>query len=262
MNYLLDLFTPETWRAFQEKGESVTGFRPRHNRLAIDRVRRGDIFICYLTRLSRWCGVLRVESELYHDDAPIFDDPDPFTVRFRVRAVVALKPESAIPIRDDKVWRTLTITKQHDPRRSHWTGFFRGSLNRFSDSDGRYLVQLLERQKSDPENYPLTDKDKRHLSRKTKVRTPAGEVEVEVPDDEVDDDAVNSPTTDTAPATTGLPSIQMQAKVAQIGIEMGFRVWVPRNDKVRVRGAYSSRYAGRFPGYPSSQLRRDDAKNY
>ena len=235
MNYLLDLFTPETWRAFQENGASVTGFRQRHKRLAKDRVKHGDIFICYLTRLSRWCGVLQVDSELYHDDTPIFADPDPFTVRFRVRTVVALKPELAIPIRDDKVWRTLTITKQHDPRRSQWTGFFRGSLNRFDEDDGNYLVQLLKRQKSDPENYPLTDKDKRHLSRRTKVRTLGGEVEVEVPGDEEDDAAVDSATTDPVPATAGLPSIKMQAKVAQIGIEMGFRVWVPRNDKARVQ---------------------------
>ena len=97
------------------------------------------------------------------------------------------------------------------------------------------MAQLLERQKSDFANYPLTDKDKRHLSRRTKVRTLAGEVEVEVPGDEKDDAAVDSATMDTVPATAGLSSIQMQAKVAQIGIEMGFRVWVPRNDKVRVQ---------------------------
>ena len=57
MAYFLDLFTPETWQAFRETGATVTGFRERQLRLARARVKEGDIFLCYLTRLSRWCGV-------------------------------------------------------------------------------------------------------------------------------------------------------------------------------------------------------------
>ena len=78
MSYFLDLFTPETWLAFRDAGATVTGFRERQRRLARERVREGDLFICYLTRLSRWCGILRVQSKCYEDDTPIFDDPDPF----------------------------------------------------------------------------------------------------------------------------------------------------------------------------------------
>ena len=235
MKYLLDLFTPDTWQAFRKNGACITGFRERHRVLAKDRVSQGDIFICYLTHLSRWCGVLKVESDLYHDDAPIFANPDPFTVRFKVKPIVVLKPELAIPIHDDKVWSKLTITRRYDRRRSHWTGFFRGSLNRFEEDDGSYLVQLLEKQKSNLENYRLTDKDKRHLSRRTKVRALDREVEVEVPDHEEDDSVLVSETTERAPVIGSPTSVQMQAKVAQIGIKMGFRVWVPRNDKVRVQ---------------------------
>ena len=65
MAYLLDLFTPETWAAFREVGATVTAFRERHQHLAEQRVSRGDYFVCYLTRLSRWCGVLQAESEAY-----------------------------------------------------------------------------------------------------------------------------------------------------------------------------------------------------
>lgn len=235
MNYLLDLFTPETWRSFQENGARITGFRERHKRLARNRVKHGDIFICYLTRLSRWCGLLQVDSDLYYDDVPIYADPDPFTVRFKVKPIVVLKPELAIPIHDEKVWSTLTITKHHDRRRPHWTGFFRGSLNKFEEGDGSYLVRLLNGQNSNPKNYPLTDKDKRHLSRATKVRALDREVEVEIPDSEEDNLVVVTTTTEPALVADGPTSIQMQAKVTQIGIEMGFRVWVPRNDKVRVQ---------------------------
>ena len=64
MAYFLDLFTPETWRAFRETGASVTGFRERHRRLAGERVSQGDIFLCYLTRLSPVAVVRRVASQI------------------------------------------------------------------------------------------------------------------------------------------------------------------------------------------------------
>ena len=73
-------------------------------------ISRGDIFLCYLTRLSRWCGVLEVESEPFSDDSPLLGDPDPFTVRFKVKPIVEL----AVPIREQRVWRALSITNQYD----------------------------------------------------------------------------------------------------------------------------------------------------
>lgn len=191
MNYLLDLFTPETWNAFREKGAEVTGFRERQRNLASKRVRKGDVFICYLTRLSRWCGVLQVESEIYTDDSPYFDDPDPFTVRFKVKPIVLLDPELAISVKDDEVWSTLSITKRYDKTGSQWTGFFRGSLNLFNDGDGSYLVELLKRQEANPRSDP--------------PKPP-----VVPPDRE---------------------SIRVQAKVAEIGAKMGFDIWVPKNDR-------------------------------
>ena len=234
MAYFLDLFTPETWLAFRENGADVTGFRERHKRLAGERVNPGDIFLCYLTRLSRWCGVLQVQSATYHDDSPIFDDPDPFTIRFRVEPIVVLEPDSAIPIREDKVWNMLSITNQYEKGHSSWTGFFRGSLNKFEDEDGSYLAELLKEQKDTRRSYPLTEKDKRQLAGKRKVRALDREVEVEVPDDVEDDIRPEEKIAGTQSETDSRESIRMQAKVAQIGAEMGFRIWVPRNDKARV----------------------------
>lgn len=93
MSYFLDLFTPETWRAFRDAGATVIGFRERQRRSARERIRQGDLYICYLTRLSRWCGIPRVQSKCYEDDTPILDDPDPSSVRLRVEPLVILKPE-------------------------------------------------------------------------------------------------------------------------------------------------------------------------
>ena len=234
MAYLLDLFTPETWHSFRQSGERVTGFRQRHRRLATERVHQGDIFLCYLTRLSRWCGVLQVQSDVFEDDSPIHDDPDPFTVRFKVKPIVVLDHELAIPIYEDEVWSTLSVTNQHERGQSQWTGFFRSSLNKFSDSDGSYLMELLTKQEANPRRYPLTEKDKRQLAGRRKVRTLDREVEVEIPEGDEDDTWSKSTESESA-ITTGIrESIRMQAKVAQIGADMGFRIWVPRNDKAHV----------------------------
>ena len=234
MAHLLDLFTPETWHAFRENGAGITGFRQRHRRLASERVKPGDVFLCYLTRLSRWCGVLQVQSGVYDDDSLILGDPDPFTVRFKVKPIVVLEPELAIPIHVDEVWNKLSITNQYEKGHPHWTGFFRGSLNVFNEADGLYLENLLKEQLSASSSYPLTEKDKRQLAGKTVVRTIDREVEVEIPDEFYQDNEFEPTPDATSPAMVGRESTRMQAKVAQMGAEMGFHIWVPRNDKARV----------------------------
>ena len=243
MAYILDLFTPETWLAFRDNGATVTGFRERHWRLARERVAQGDILLCYLTRLSRWCGALQVESEVYRDNSPIFEDPDPFTIRFKVKPIVVLDPELCIPIYEDRIWKQLTITKQYTKGTSSWTGFFRTSLNHIEEDDGSYLFDLLKSQQLNPASYPLSDQDKRHISRRRKVATLDGEVEVEVPDEEDSPEAeVVQPT---APSESR-ESIRYQAKVARIGADMGFHIWVPKNDKGRVLELVPDTMHGRF----------------
>ena len=177
---------------------------------------------------------LQAESEAYHDDSSIHDDLDPFTVRFKVNPLVMLDPELAIPIRDDQVWSTLTITSKFEKGTPHWTGFFRASLNEIEEDDGSYLVKLLNKQLSHLDSYPLTDKDKRQLARIRKIRTLEREVEVEVPDDDDEESSLESEMSEPNAVPDTRTSIQYQAKVAQIGAEMGFRIWVPRNDKARV----------------------------
>src|SRR4051812_28445060 len=110
MTYYLDLFTPETWEAFRAHGGTVSGFRERQRRSA-DRLKPGDIFLCYLVRLSRWCGVLEVVSGPTMDATPLFSDPDPFVVRFEVRPRILLEVEQSIPTYDPGLWHSLSFTK-------------------------------------------------------------------------------------------------------------------------------------------------------
>ena len=114
-----------------------------------------------------------------------------------------------------------------------WAKYYRGSLRQLDDADGQFLVSLLKQQKEKPVAYPITDRDKRQLARYRKVKTIEGEVTVTVPsqDDEREEREEVSPETKTPDLRQ---SIQMQAKLAEIGAAMGFKIWVPRGDKNRV----------------------------
>jgi hypothetical protein len=109
MNYWLDLFTPYTWNRFNEHGASISGFRPRQRGAAFERVKRGDVFVCYLVKLSRWCGLLEVASDAFEDSTPIFAiENDPFPIRFKVRPKVMLEFDKSIPV--EELWSQLSFT--------------------------------------------------------------------------------------------------------------------------------------------------------
>ena len=234
MKYHLNLFNPETWAVFRELGATVSGFGKSHWRLAEERVSQGDIFICYLTHLSRWCGVLEVESGPYYDESPRYSNPDPYPVRFQVKPIALLDLESAVPIREQRVWSTLTITRQHEMGRSHWTGFFRTSLNTFENADGDFLERLIKEQVANPQMYPLNNKQRRELERSKSVRTRKPKVTAKVSDHKEEDTSSISETTEHSEGSESRESIRYQAKVARIGAEMGFHIWVPRSDRTRV----------------------------
>src|SRR5262245_57505466 len=76
MSYFLNLFSPETWNAFQLAGSRISGFS-RHQRTQAERtIDQGDIFLCYLVGLGRWCGALKIESGFFIDETPLFK-PEP-----------------------------------------------------------------------------------------------------------------------------------------------------------------------------------------
>ena len=112
MTYFLDLFSPQTYEAFKRSRQDVSGFRTRQ-KIAAERVSPGDRLICYMTKLSRWFGILEVVRGPYVDETPIFyPENDPFVVRFVVRPLVLLDVEKAVPIREDEVWNSLSFTSR------------------------------------------------------------------------------------------------------------------------------------------------------
>lgn len=231
MSYFLNLFTLETWSAFCEHGADVSGFRERQRRQAHERIKEGDTFLCYLVRVSRWCGALRIVSNAYHDEETIFQDPDPFVIRFKVKPIVLLEPEYSLPISDDSIWSVLSETKEIEKGSPGWAMQYRGSLRQIQDADGEFLLSRLEKQQEEKHLFEFTERDRRQLARVLKVRTPSGDISVEVPEDE-DDDHIEAK--DGGATQEDRQSLVVQAKIAEIGIKMGFEIWVPRNDKAGV----------------------------
>lgn len=224
MAYYIDLFSPETYGAFASSDRKISGFRMRQLGTAAS-VKPGDKLICYMTKLSRWVGVLEVASNYFLDGTPIFQAaPDPFQVRFLVDVQVWLSPEQSIPIRHDSCWKHLSFTREYNRNSSNWTGTIRNSLRRLSDEDGQYLEELLLKQKTAPKEFPLSPLDKKKLQ-PSFVNSEAGPISVSIPDDE-------GRASDRAGAEAG--HVQMQAAIADIGDRMGFKIWVPRSDRQRV----------------------------
>jgi hypothetical protein len=235
MAYFIDLFSPETYDAFTKSSREVSGFRARHRGMA-ERVKPGDTFVCYLTRLSRWFGLLEVLDGPYIDSTPVFvsaHEPDPFTVRFHVQPQVWLPIQQGIPIHEDFIWRRLSFTCELDKNSTAWTGKVRGSLVRLDDKDGDLIANAILEQAKNPKNYPLDENDLRKL--RTHVVTRADKVvSVSVPEetDELDLEAT-APALEQAEAETR-ESTRMQALIARIGASMGLSIWVPRNDRAAV----------------------------
>lgn len=228
MAYYINLFSPETYDAFARSARDISGFSRQQKGLA-DRVSPGDFLVCYLTRLSRWFGLLEVIEGPFLDDKPIFvPERDPFVVRFRVRPLVWLDMDKAIPIHEEAIWAGLSFTRTLEKGSIAWTGRVRGSLGRLDDGDGKLLAQKLTAQATDGKPYPLDEQDLKKLATHTVTR-PDKIVTVSVPEDSIANDEQTPP----IEAETR-ESLRVQALIASIGARMGMSIWIPRSDRAGV----------------------------
>jgi len=224
MAYFLDLFSPETYEAFSKSGRTTSGFRLRHQNAA-GRVTVGDKFICYMTKLSRWIGILEVQSEWFREDTPIFySTDDPFIIRFKVKPAAWLPKEKAIPIHDERVWRSLSFTRDFEQNTPQWTGKVRTSLNQLDNADGRFLEEFIMRQANGGETFEIDEQEYQKLVTH-KVHRLDRVVSVTVPQES--EKEVESPVA----RPDVRDSIKMQALLANIGAQMGMKIWIPRNDR-------------------------------
>jgi hypothetical protein len=225
-NYWLDLFTGTTWKEFLAAGGQISGFRESRWK-SMQKMRPGDYLLCYLTGLSRWVGVLEVVSAPFRDETPIWKD-ESFPCRVKVKQVITLTPETAVPVLElrDK----LSVFKGlKNP--AAWSGAFRGSPVQWKSGDGEAILDALTEAERNPVVRPVNQAKlaRRPPQFKAKiglVTVPEAEVSAadpEVPSSDKVRERVKEPTTHT----------EIQWQLLKLGCDMGFRVWVARNDKGR-----------------------------
>lgn len=229
MTYWIDLFTGTTWDEFRKAGARITGFRSRMHGIG-KRVNPGDIFLCYLTGVMRWVGALQV-VKASSDRTPIWKDEE-FPVRFEVRPLVVLEPEHGVPMQELQ-GRVDFFKGPQDAGK--FRGFVRMSPNRFQRSeDGDLIFQLVKEAQREPVVRPV---DAKKLARKPlyhvekrKGRTRLQAV-VSVP--ETEEAAAQGEGAAEIEAVVGPSHTEIQYHLLTLGAEMGFDLWVARNDRSR-----------------------------
>ncbi len=227
MTYWLDLFTGTTWDEFREAGARISGFRARM-RHAARRIKPGDILLCYLTGVMRWVGALEVVGPS-NDARRIWKDEE-FPVRLEVQPLITLSPEHGVAMGELQGRVDFFKGPEH---RGKFKGFVRMSPNRFQKTeDGELILDLLRGAQSQPVARPV---DAKKLARKplyrierTRGRTKSQAL-VSVPEAE--------DTTAEREQASGLESraepshTEVQHHLLTLGAEMGFDLWVARNDR-------------------------------
>jgi hypothetical protein len=186
-----------------------------------------------MSKISRWFGVLEVLGTSFVDDKPIFyEKDDPFVVRFKVKPLVWLAPEHAIPAHDDLVWTRLSFTKNQSKQSTVWAARVRGSLSRLSPDDATILEQTLLEQQTKKRIYTL-DKMLYAKLAETEPRIP-----VAVPTEPLKVEIAES--VRVAEGVEGhdkseiRESLHIQALLAEIGTRLGMRIWIPKGDRQAV----------------------------
>lgn len=167
--------------------------------------------------MSRFIGILEVVSRAFKDSTPIWKDEN-FPCRLRVKIVIALTPETAVPIPEFKERLSIFRDLKHP---FAWTGHVRGSPAKWKVADGQAVVAALEEAKRNPIERPV---DRRKLEKHFQpVKTPIGPVIIPGGEETAIEGIV------TRAETTEHARIQWE--LLRLGCDMGLDVWVARNDK-------------------------------
>ncbi len=247
MTYWLDLFTGTTWDEFRSAGSKISGFREsRWN--TVQKIKVGDIFLCYLTGVSRFVGLLEITGKPFKDETPIWKD-QVFPCRLPVKPLIQLDPEYGVSVHDlrDRLSCFLKSESSHA-----WTGSFRGSPTKWTKSDGDAVVEALRTAKQNPKKLPT---DPRKLAKKPRAFYAKDKRAVTIPDDSEVVAISSKANAELAPTE----HTELQALLLQLGANMGFDVWVARNDRGRT---YNGKTLGELPRMKDAlPLQFDDATN-
>jgi hypothetical protein len=231
MTYWLDLFTGTTWEEFKNYGAHVSGFRKRmHN--AVERIKPGDILLCYLTGVMRWVGALEVQGRS-RDEKTIWQF-DQFPERLSVEPVVLLAPQHGVPMEELEGKVDFYRSRADRPG---FRGFLRMSPNRFKRaSDAKLILSLLHVARKQPVSRPV---DPKKLARKPfyKAESKRGKktitTVVSVPGADEAPRVNSAESADRETAAVATRHTEIQHALLKLGRDMGFELWVARNDRAK-----------------------------
>ena len=228
MTYWLNLFTVETWNEFKQAGANMSGHtESRWTRAA--KVRPGDKLLCYLAGAGRWVAVLEVTGP------PVYDDSEEnriwakavYPSRLPVKIELELTPETAVPVKD--MLGDLDAFQGLDSPERTWGTMFLGSLNKWSDEDGRAIESAIAQAIQSPQSRPLPRAALRRAP--AAVETESGPVTI--PDDSQEALPLE-PDVDLTSDEIGSEHTWAQIVLARIGAAMGYDVFVPAADRGKV----------------------------
>lgn len=136
--YYLCLFNQETWHEFLSRDEKIYG--TTKNKLPQARkIKNSDYLICYVTKRSRFVGILQKNSDTFYDESKIWETGE-YPVRFTVNVVYAVSVGKGIPIL--KLRHKLSLCEKIKNKK-RWASFFINSFNEFSYDDGNLIMNEL-----------------------------------------------------------------------------------------------------------------------
>ena len=235
MKYYLDIFSPETARAFDDAPRDFAGFKKKWQKwIQKENMGPGDRLICYCTRIQRFIGAFELASGPVDNTLQSSDENDSYPIKFKIRELAWLPLEQGISIHENTVWNNLSFTRDLAKHSHRWTYKVRSSPSPVSSEDGQFLEKVLLDQSEKRTIYPFSDAERKKL-RVSKIKISGNkEVVVTTPDDE----ELESEQGQTS-AKDIRNSIRAQARLSEVGEKLGFKIWLPRNDRARVLEVWS-----------------------
>jgi hypothetical protein len=214
MKYWIDLFTWKTWQEFMNAGAHISGFS-EFRWPTVQKIKLGDLLLCYLTGLSRFFAILEVTGKPYHDTSAIWEDAI-FPSRLPVRRILSLEPEYAVPV---TILSSQLSYFQNMKAPNSWTGHFRGSPIEEKADDVKVIINALEDASKNPIARPF---DVRKLNRKIPVFETKNGL-VAIPESRAEELAPEQ--------TPTVTHEEIQWQLLALGQDLGLDVWVAKDDR-------------------------------
>jgi len=131
-------FTHQTWNEFKNGGGETVGFSDP-NRATAEKIRLGDLLVCYITRSCSFVAVLRVASQPFFSRTPPIWKDD-FPSRIKVVPITEVGIADAVPI--DELRDRLSYFQNNENTKG-WMGQFRGSPRRWNSKDTDLVLEAL-----------------------------------------------------------------------------------------------------------------------